>query len=162
MSAVTVNETYYAQLIVTDKTVTPEITSPVDPGSLSASVTLDGAPYTETSVVFTATSEIGIYRMSLDCDGVAPGKTLLITGSYLVNGVRYAFADDVFIDSGASIKDIAEADQRFLLDDGIYKLVVYRRGTSVEILDRKNIKQLGGTDMTNPATQILGGFQEPE
>lgn len=60
-----------------------------------------------------------------------------------------------------SIQKIAESDQLFVANGSIYELRVYERGTDKEILDRKRIKKLGGTDMTSPGTEVLGGFQEP-
>ncbi|QDV24401.1 BNR-4 repeat-containing protein [Aureliella helgolandensis] len=56
--------------------------------------------------------------------------------------------------------DIAAADQVLETDGGVLKLKTYRRGTTTEIIPEKTALTPSGADLTNPATEQLGGYKE--
>lgn len=149
-------------LLTTDQATFPETAAWPDDNIEAADVIakIAGTVYGGTKTV-TQQTDVGLHLITVDCDGVASGSVVELSGEYYIDSVRYAWSEQVFVDPSVAIQQIAEADQRFLLDSGVYKLVVYEKGTTTEILTRKNIKQLDGTNMTSPSTQVLGGFQEP-
>lgn len=165
MENVKLNGTYRGILLTADLSVTPNEAAWPDDDIVAGdlTVTIAGVVYAGAKAITKSAvaGETGKHTITLDCTGVAAGAMIELSGEYYIDSVRYYFATEIYVDAGPAIQKIAEADQRFLLDGGIYKLVVYDKGTSTEILDRKNIKQLDGTDMTSPSTQVLGGFQEP-
>jgi len=149
-------------LLTTDQALFPEVGAWPDDNIEAADVIakIAGTVYGGTKTV-TQQADVGLHLITLDCTGVASGSVIELSGEYFIDSVRYAWSEQVFVDPSVAIQSIAEADQRFILSSGIYKLAVYEKGTATEILTRKNIKQLDGTDMTDPTTQVLGGFQEP-
>lgn len=159
MEFVSVDGTYRGILQTLD--ASDEATWPdIDIASSHLAATKEGAAFGG-AITVTENTTVGEHTITLDATGAVAGEYLQLTGEYYVDGIRYYFSEEIYVDAGPTIQKIAEADQRFLLDGGVYKLVVYEKGTATEILTRKNIKQLDGTDMTSPSTQVLGGFQEP-
>lgn len=161
MEFVKLNGTYRGVLYTTDQSSYPETAAWPDDDIEAADVTatVDGASYGGTKTV-TKQSEIGLHVITLDCSGVSSGSIIQLSGEYYIDLVRYYWQTQIFVDPSVAIQEVAEADQRFVLDSGVYKLAVYRKGTATELLTRKNIKQLNGSNMTDPSTQILGGFQQ--
>jgi len=153
---------YRGILLTTDQATFPETAAWPDDNIEAADVIakIAGAVYGGTKTV-TQGSDVGQHIITLDCDSVASGSVIELSGEYYIDLIRYTWSAEVYVSADAAVQAIAEADQRFVLDTGIYKLAVYEKGTATEILTRKNIKQLNGSNMTDPATQILGGFQEP-
>jgi len=162
MEFVKQNGVYRGVLLTTDQAVQPEVAAWPDDNIEEADViaTIAGEPYGGTKTVEPA-SEVGQHIITLDCSGVAAGSVIQISGEYYIDLIRYTWAEEIYVSADVAVQAIAEADQRFVLDGGVYKLAVYEKGTATEILTRKNIKQLDGTDMTDPTTQVFGGFQEP-
>lgn len=165
MENVKLNGTYRGILLTADLSATPnEAAWPDDDivaGDLTATIAGSAYAGTKTITKSAVAGETGKHTITLDCTGVASGSMIELSGEYYIDSVRYYFATEIFVDPSVAIQSIAEADQRFILASGVYKLAVYEKGTTTEILTRKNIKQLDGTDMTDPTTQVLGGFQEP-
>jgi hypothetical protein len=166
MEHVKVDGMYRGVLLTADLTSTPSEAAWPDDDILAGdlSVTISGVDYGGSKSITKSAiaGQTGKHTIVIDLDGVSAGTMLELSGEYYIDSVRYFFTTEIYVDASPAIQAIAEADQRFVLDAGIYRLAVYEKGTSTEILARKNIKQLNGANMTDPATQILGGFQEPE
>lgn len=165
MQIVKLNGIYVGEMTTVNKAALPELATWPDSVILAASlsVKVNGVNHLGTKTITRSViaGETGKHTITIDCAGVAAGSMIELSGEYYIDSVRYYFATEIYVEASPTIQKIAEADQRFLLDGGVYKLVVYETGTETEILTRKNIKQLDGTNMTSPSTQVLGGFQEP-
>jgi hypothetical protein len=61
-----------------------------------------------------------------------------------------------------AIRKLSEADQRLVEVGGLQVLKTYERGTVIELIPAKTAKQPDGNDLTDPTTQLLGGYVEEE
>ena len=59
-----------------------------------------------------------------------------------------------------ALADLLEADQVLIDEGGVQKLKTYKRGTSTELIPAKTAKQPSGVNLTDPQTQLLGGYRE--
>lgn len=83
----------------------------------------------------------------------------------VIGELKYVYPVDTLLepvtDLLEEIKDLLEADVVTEMVDDVLVIHTYQRGTETELIPDKTVKQTSGDDLTNPATQLFGGAQEP-
>ncbi len=148
-------------LLTTDQALFPEVGAWPDDNIEAADVIakIAGTVYGGTKTV-TQQTDIGLHLITLDCDGVASGSVIELSGEYYIDSVRYAWSEQVFVDPSVAVQDSIDSDWTTVFEDDVWKGRTTKRGTSTLVIPDKTLKQSDGSDVIDIDTQGIAGFVE--
>jgi hypothetical protein len=110
--------------------------------------------------VRTATGELDDLLADYDQDGVHLTTAGLYALARLQAGAMGNAGQALTLQKTIETNQVAKADQVVEAITGGYELAVKSKGTGTEILPRKRVKQLDGSNLTSFVTQAVGGYVE--
>lgn len=112
MEYVKLNGMYRGILLTADLTTTPNEAAWPDADIVSGdlTVTVGGVthPGSKSITKSAVSGETGKHTIVIDCNGVAEGLTIELSGAYYIDSVRYYFAAEIYVSSSTALTGEAE------------------------------------------------------